>query len=472
MAQWKRLGAVVKELEANQGNQASSNNAKSSSDSSQVAVRNLPAYLQNWMKPRNTGAMAPMDPANGPFPGDSSPSPVENARSIALRAEEEPQMMSPPATMPAISNSKHTPTASVNSFEDPSQLQTPYRSTRGQKDMFQRTTSAAPTPRLIPATESTFAPAAIHLQPALKRRPKYTLKRIRHLDGEISVIPPELLRQFQQIARANKDSLLPFAKYLWVPSTNSAEKYADGSLRKWVNFPMEEQIKVGRFKYGRTHQFILAQAIEGSAWESGKVVVITWASLTSLGSRVTEWKVWRGPKLDAINSVRCARSHSAAIGNLQQSLPAERRLNFPDEGMSMGTTRRAGGQEAIEYSHEVREEATPNPYDRTSKVPKRGRESTSSFDSDMPISTQKRRTRNAAISRCTAVPTAARLSLEPGSLAVDQISGSRTHLAVPSVSPLSSPKSQSLVGDADRHTRPWSGSFALSYQASGHRNQG
>lgn len=449
MAQWKGVGAYVRDLNGKQGSHPQAENSSPSLLNSQVTNYNLSAYQRNWSRPPNTGAMAPSHPSNGPFPGGFTPSPLDSSHPVAQPRSRELETVSTPATISASANNKYNPMSAARLHWQDSHPRTPYRSSRGQKDTVQRAATSAPAPNNTPAAASTYAPVPTSSKTGLKRRSRYALKRIAHLEGEVATIPGELLRQFQQIARANKNSLLPFAKSLWKPSTNTTAQYLDGSLRRWVSFPAEEEIKVGRFTYGATHQIILAQATEGDGWENGKIVVITCAGSISVGSNGTLWKVWRGQDLDATASVRCApRSQSGVQGSAQQLLPRGPTLGQVDGSNTVEMTQHSDMLLASDVSRGVQDAVVSTSSSPIGELPKRGREGSSSPDSDTPIAAYKR-TRRAKVSANSAMRSAAsRQSPELGSSDVIQLPEQHTSVNAPPISPLTT----TMTGDRPRHT--------------------
>ena len=431
MAQWKGLGAFVSALEAKQGNQINSDGTSSSVQSSQVASRDQPAYMLDWMKPPNTGAMAPVRPANGPFPGGFTPSPIESTQSMHANMVQASQTETKALTNRTVNNNKNDNRALAVSkaFNTGfSRILAPEH----DRSALRTTPREVPTPSSAftstPTAVRAFTPASTPSQTFGQRGAKYSLRTLKHLDGEITEIPLELLQHFQQVARANKTNLLPFAKRIW--TTNStAETYQDGCSRRWLTHPGGEELKVGRFRYGSAHQIMFAQGLSGSQWEEEKVVVIGTASD---GTSSGHWSVWRGQQPDAFGSVQCLRTSRAAIEVPEHSAAIQDHVML----------RRLSGSGNSQINNF---EAGPTSSGSV-QTPKRGRNSGSSFDSDVPIAAQKRRRPATGNSGSGEAATTARISPELGSPAYARRPEYRTSVTTPTMSSLTKSTSQNFGG--------------------------
>ena len=433
------------------GSHSQSQHTGDPSQFSQVASHPRPTYRQNKETPPNTGRMVPLHPTSGPFSGGFSPSPTESAHPTTPNGPERVQTQSWTAINGTTVNTDGRVAQSDQAHEARSHLRTPDNDVGAVTGTYrQKQVPAGRDPTSAAAFALTSAPRPTVSLSKTKRRPRYSLKKLAHLDGELTVIPPELLRNLQEIARANKNSLLLFAKLIWAPRTNTSQTFADGASRKWLAYPGAEEIKVSRFKYGALHQIIVAQAAQGSRWENGNAVVLSFggnAGTVTAGTSATMWKVWRGQQLEEAPSVRCVRRDPAppgrrqnpsspSAGHFSNAAPDYRFVNTTQTPADLDTQANGRGTDLAAGMAAADQRA------------KRGYESSSSLDSDTPIATQKRRRPVAANHVSTPTGPSVQPSPELGSSGIDQAPAQSTPVVAPTVSP----RTGSTTGNAIQAT--------------------
>jgi hypothetical protein len=132
-------------------------------------------------------------------------------------------------------------------------------------------------------------------------------QKIKYADGAITTLSQTLVRSIRHFCATNNTNDLPVSRKLWTGGTD-AEAAKSGNGRTWRLRTTNEEIRVGRFRYGKDRQFLVAQGKPESNWESGGMVLIGGSS----GSEFfTIWRfqsVWEAKDEDADRVVECVFS--------------------------------------------------------------------------------------------------------------------------------------------------------------------
>jgi hypothetical protein len=201
----------------------------------------------------------------------------------------------------------------------------------------QRPLPPAGRPQAIPTNQNnrsrdqtiTYASPKIPLQ-SNARSPIHSLGEITWVEGDIQRLDEAMLRSLQAFCAKYKTQNLPCARSLWNGGDQSLELARAGNRRRWVAQPTGEELRMGRFKYGRRQQIIVAQAPETSNWENGTMVIIVF------GGRHPTWQIWRYQQsLDQIpeddRTVTCELLPSTTQSSQRIGLAARAILNAPND---------------------------------------------------------------------------------------------------------------------------------------------
>jgi hypothetical protein len=108
---------------------------------------------------------------------------------------------------------------------------------------------------------------------------------ILYVEGAITTLSQTLVTSIRQFCAENNTSNLPVSRSRWTNQKLDHTRWGRG--KTWKLIATDEEINMGRFRYGKERQLLVAQGKPGSDWEDGDMVLI--------GGKVGRdlYKIWR-----------------------------------------------------------------------------------------------------------------------------------------------------------------------------------
>jgi hypothetical protein len=106
-----------------------------------------------------------------------------------------------------------------------------------------------------------------------------------YVEGTITTLSQTLVTSIRQFCATNNTNDLPVSRSRWTNQKLDQTRWGRG--KTWKLIATDEEINMGRFRYGKERQLLVAQGKPGSDWEDGNMVLI--------GGKVGRdlYKIWR-----------------------------------------------------------------------------------------------------------------------------------------------------------------------------------
>jgi hypothetical protein len=112
---------------------------------------------------------------------------------------------------------------------------------------------------------------------------------IKYLEGDFKIFPRALKQPLLDFCADNETRDVYVSRQQWYKQTLT--EGPDGRSRKWYAVSTKEELRVGRFRYGRDRQVIVVQAKGKSNWQNGQPLIVV-AKRNGSG-KTGIYKIWR-----------------------------------------------------------------------------------------------------------------------------------------------------------------------------------